>query len=622
MNLLVSLLLINHCLTKAQLAANSDTLICAGQPVQLNASGGSSYTWAPANTLSNANIANPVATPTATTSYIVSSPIPSGNIVVNGDFAQDNTGFTSQYTYETPTNIAGSGSYFIGANAQSWNSNMSGLCTDRNTDLDNNMMIVNGAITSGVNVWCQTHPVYPNATYNLSAYFQELHNQNYPQLQWTVNGNNVGNVTTAVFFVCVWTHATATWNSGINTSATFCLVDPNIQGNGNDFALDEISITATGTMFDTVNVAVINSPTINLGNDTALCNGQTVQLDAGNTGAIFLWSDNSNSQTLQVTQPGNYSVTVTNSGNCTASDHIAISALQLSLSTSAINTTCGLSNGEASVTVNNGSAPFSYLWSTSSTNDTISGLAGGTYSVTVNDASGCSATASETINTSGGGNVFIWGTNTEICASDSAEICAPSGYNSYTWNTGASTVCIHPSAPGNYYVTVTDNANCSSTSNHVAVSVFPVPPVSISVNGDTLTAFNATSYQWYLNGSEINGAVSGTYIATQTGNYTVQVTDTNGCTSLSNQLYVVTGIENLPAVNCSVYPNPFGNEVGIYGLATAAVVEMYDATGKRVFSATISNTQHLLNTALLPGGVYILKIVSDHRSYCKKLIKL
>lgn len=52
--------------------ASSDTTICAGASVNLNASGASTYTWTPPGTLNNANIANPVATPTATTTYTVS----------------------------------------------------------------------------------------------------------------------------------------------------------------------------------------------------------------------------------------------------------------------------------------------------------------------------------------------------------------------------------------------------------------------------------------------------------------------------------------------------------------------------------------------------------------------
>ena len=51
--------------------ASNDTTVCAGATVNLNSSGGNTYTWTPSSSLSNANIANPVATPTGTTTYVV-----------------------------------------------------------------------------------------------------------------------------------------------------------------------------------------------------------------------------------------------------------------------------------------------------------------------------------------------------------------------------------------------------------------------------------------------------------------------------------------------------------------------------------------------------------------------
>ena len=135
------------------------------------------------------------------------------SVVTNGNFSSGNTGFTSEYIYDNPTNASGSGAYFVGSSVTSWNPNMQG-CSDHSSN-DNNMLIVNGATTAGVKVWCQTHQVYPNANYNLSAYFEELHNQNYPVLQWNVNGINVGSAVTSQIIPCLWRQITTTWNSGI-----------------------------------------------------------------------------------------------------------------------------------------------------------------------------------------------------------------------------------------------------------------------------------------------------------------------------------------------------------------------------------------------------------------------
>jgi len=75
----------------------------------------------------------------------------------------------------------------------------------------------------------------------------------------------------------------------------------------------------------TVNIiAACTDPIVNLGNDTAICIGESLTLDAGNAGLDFLWNDNSTDQTLDVTTAGAYSVTVTD-GTCSTTDTINVS---------------------------------------------------------------------------------------------------------------------------------------------------------------------------------------------------------------------------------------------------------------------------------------------------------
>lgn len=62
--------------------AGPDTFFCEGRPVQLQASGGTSYQWSPAAGLSDPSIDNPVASPSVTTSY--------GVTVIDANGCQDN----------------------------------------------------------------------------------------------------------------------------------------------------------------------------------------------------------------------------------------------------------------------------------------------------------------------------------------------------------------------------------------------------------------------------------------------------------------------------------------------------------------------------------------------------
>ncbi|MBS1617255.1 MAG: hypothetical protein JST76_01970, partial [Bacteroidetes bacterium] len=102
--------------------AGANTAICHGTSTNLQASGGLSYTWTPAGSLSNANIANPVATPDTTTTYTVTSQVASANEILNGDFSSGNTGFSSSYVYTT--NNTNEGQYTVSGNASTWNGGM------------------------------------------------------------------------------------------------------------------------------------------------------------------------------------------------------------------------------------------------------------------------------------------------------------------------------------------------------------------------------------------------------------------------------------------------------------------------------------------------------------------
>ena len=101
-------------------------------------------------------------------------------------------------------------------------------------------------------------------------------------------------------------------------------------------------VTATSTdncsTSDTITVTVAAIPQIALGNDTAICSGDALVLDAGNAGATYLWDDGATTQTRTVNNAGTYFVTAAGGGNCTASDTINVSAIPAPAATiSAVN---------------------------------------------------------------------------------------------------------------------------------------------------------------------------------------------------------------------------------------------------------------------------------------------
>jgi hypothetical protein len=392
-----------------------------------------------------------------------------------------------------------------------------------------------------------------------------------------------------------------------------------------------VTVTAISgcTASATVSVAASSGLAIASSSTAATCgnaNGTaTVNLVTG-AATAYNWSTGASTPTVSGLSGGTYTVTVTGSGGCSATGSINVSATTgLALQTSSVNSTCGNNNGSAAVTVATGTAPFGYLWSNGGATAAISNVSAGTYTVTVTGAGGCSATAAIAINGGTTNPVTVFSEKTLMCVGDSTDICAPTGYASYLWNTGATTRCISTTLAGNYYLTVTDNGGCSATSNHLAINVRPQPPVSISVNGDSLLSYAAVTYQWYFNGVEIGGANSPLWVAGQSGFYTVQVTDTNGCTATSLPVNVtLTGMETVYKDELGIFPNPL--QTGSWNLNCGAVwlggeIEIFDNNGRLLYKAEIKDSRQEIDL-VVAKGFYLARLVSKAKSKAVKLIKL
>lgn len=130
---------------------------------------------------------------------------------------------------------------------------------------------------------------------------------------------------------------------------------------------------------------------VNLGNDTVVCSGGSIVIDAGAGYTTYNWNTGDNTQTITASTAGTYSVTVTNNDGCEATDTIVI--------TLGTNPTVNLGNDTTiciynNITLDAGAGFNSYLWSNAATTQTIviqgsQGLGLYTYSVGVTDAFGC-----------------------------------------------------------------------------------------------------------------------------------------------------------------------------------------------------------------------------------------
>ncbi len=301
----------------------SDTTLCPGQSLVLNTGAPgiyNSFVW---------NDNSTAATKTVTTAgtYSVTANLLGTNIILNGDFELGNNNFSTGYVLGTGGAwglLSNPGTYAITTSPNLAHNNFSS-CADHTPAPGVNMMVVNGASTAGVNVWCQTVTVTPNTNYQLSAWASNaLNENNVAQLQFSINSAAVGPLFTTSTTGCNWQQFFQVWNSGVNTTANICILNQNVGQGGNDFLLDDITFRPQCSSYDTVVVTYSTNPVVNLGPDQTVCQGTTVLLDAQNPGNTFLWSTGATTSTLSVNTGGTYAVTVTNPNFCSGTDQIVV----------------------------------------------------------------------------------------------------------------------------------------------------------------------------------------------------------------------------------------------------------------------------------------------------------
>ena len=227
-------------------------------------------------------------------------------------------------------------------------------------------------------------------------------------VRFSINGVQIGSTFTATTTIGGWTQFTANWTSGSGvTSADITIIDDNLAGGGNDFGLDDISFTASCTPSAQVTVTVSANPppsaSITPTNITscfgATTGAATLSVSNGNAPYTYSWTGGATTQNLSGLAAGNYTVTVTDNGSCTAITSTTITQpAQVTPIASPINISCnGNHDGKINLSVIGGTGVYTYAWSNSATTQNISGLSVAAYTVTVNDAHSCSATTSASI---------------------------------------------------------------------------------------------------------------------------------------------------------------------------------------------------------------------------------
>ena len=278
-------------------------------------------------------------------------------------------------------------------------------------------------------------------------------------------------------------------------------------------------------------------------------NGSATAGASGTTAPYsYSWSPSGgNAATATGLTSGTYTVTVIDANGCTDTrDFIITQPTAVTGSTLVTNVACnGGSNGAINLTPSGGTAPYYFNWGGGITTEDRTSLAAGSYSVQITDANGCTATQNITV-TEPTALVVSASLQTNVScnggSTGSATVAVTGGTAGYTYSwspSGGTAATATGLAAGAYTVTVTDANGCTATQSFTitqptALVANAASQTNVSCNGGTNgTATVAVTggtlgytYSWLP-----SGGTAATATGLSAGNYTVTITDANGCIS-------------------------------------------------------------------------------------------
>ncbi len=309
----------------------------------------------------------------------------------------------------------------------------------------------------------------------------------------------------------------------------------------------------------------------------------------------------------------------------------------MSVSSNTISPGCyGGSNGSIEVIVEGAEEPFTYLWNDPNSQDTkiATGLPAGTYTVLVTDANGCSLetdiTLLDTPDIEISTNIIQVSCHNGNDAMVHATASGGNGGYNYTWSNGQQGSLLSNVGAGIYSLTVIDIFECIATEfvtitqPDLIFSNISSSSDNGSCNGTATTIVSGGvmpySYLWEPGEQTTNNASN-----LCNGNYTVTITDANGCTTVDSvEVTLVTEVVEPEALIYSISPNPTMGRLFIQldDLSSPnSTIKIFNSEGGLVMTKRTSGNMLELNIASLSHGIYFLSIENGSNIITQKIIK-
>ncbi len=294
--------------------------------------------------------------------------------------------------------------------------------------------------------------------------------------------------------------------------------------------------------------------------------------------------------------------------------------------------------GAISLNTSGAAGTATYIWSTGATTQNLSGLNPGTYTVEIKDGNNCIRRDTFEIANAGPAAPLMPLIDTTLCQGQPINfgIAQPPAGFAHQWFINGVPVLSNPGGTffvqetGTYQVQLIGQGCNSELSAPVLVTVFPAPTISLASVGDVITATinppNAT-VQWFFEQMLIPGATNPVFVAEQSGQYQIEVTDLVGCVNSAEISIVVTSTK-LPANvrKFSLSPNPTENSVLLeMELETTGrtTITLSDSNQRQISTQTIDNQIIALPIDLrnLPTGTYFITVQTGSSGFVRKVLK-
>ena len=518
----------------AAITAPVTELTCATSSVTLTATGGSSYLWSNSPTTAAINVSTP------------------GNYIVtitgaNGCTATANQVITQNITPPTPT---------ISASATVLNCNTTSVTLTASGGVSYSWS--NGTTVVGTGALLTvtapgTYTVTVTAANGCSASATQIITQdnNAPAAAISASAPQLTCTTSSITLTATG-GGTYSWSNGTTVVGNTAVLNLNTPGTYTVTVTAANGCTATATQTITQNITPPTAAIIASVNELT-CSTLSATLTATGSGS-YSWSNGTTNlgatASISVSNPGNYTVTITGSNGCTSSASQLITQ-NITLPTASIAPSVTVLTCSTSSIPLTAAGGGSYSWSNGSTvvgtAATLNVTTLGTYTVTITAANGCTSTATQTITQNNTApTAAISSSATQLTCNTTSITLTATGGGSYSWSNGTSVLGSNPTltvtAPGAYTVTVTAANGCTASAIENITQNTTVPSALItststeltcSTTSINLTATGGVSYSW-SNGTSVVGTTAALSVTTP-GTYTVTVTAANGCTATAVQ---------------------------------------------------------------------------------------